>query len=388
MRCNGPTNGRAAGSCWTKLLHHSISLIRAYRSKLARWRGNLFARLKCRRRALFATTSILATALATIASADDNFYSGKTIQVLVGFTAGGGFDLYARTLARYMGRHIPGNPTLVVQNMPGGGSLRAANYLYNAAPTDGTAIAEFAPGVVVAPLLGAGEGTYFDAPKFTWLGSISQDTSICAFNKSAGISSWQDMQTKPSTVGASGGGAESDVFPNVLHRLFNLPLRIVDGYPGSNEIILAMQRHEVDGRCGWSWASLVSRNASLLDNKEIDITLQIGLKKDESLQDIPLIMDLTDDPLRKAALKLIISRQTIARPFAAPPGIREDRAQLLRQAFDATMKDPVFLDEAKNLNLDIDPIGGADVQALLKEIYASPRDVVDLASQLTQKSGQ
>ena len=196
------------------------------------------------------------------------------------------------------------------------------------------------------------------------------------------------MQTKPSTVGASGGGAESDVFPNVLHRLFNLPLRIVDGYPGSNEIILAMQRHEVDGRCGWSWASLVSRNASLLDNKEIDITLQIGLKKDESLQDIPLIMDLTDDPLRKAALKLIISRQTIARPFAAPPGIREDRAQLLRQAFDATMKDPVFLDEAKNLNLDIDPIGGADVQALLKEIYASPRDVVDLASQLTQKSGQ
>jgi tripartite-type tricarboxylate transporter receptor subunit TctC len=388
MRCNGLTNGRAAGSCWTRLLHHSISLIRTYRSKLARRRGNLFGRLKCRRCALFATTSILATALATVTSADENFYSGKTIQILVGFTAGGGFDLYARTLARYMGRHIPGNPTLVVQNMPGAGSLRAANYLYNAAPTDGTAIAEFAPGVVVAPLLGTGEGTYFDAPKFTWLGSISQDTSICAFNKSSGIGSWQDMQTKPSTVGASGGGAESDVFPTVLHRLFNLPLRIVDGYPGSNEIILAMQRHEVDGRCGWSWASLVSRNASLLDNKEIDITLQIGLKKDKALQDIPLVMDLTNDPLRKAALKLIISRQAIARPFAAPPGIPVDRAQLLRQAFDATMKDPEFLDEAKTLNLDIDPIGGADVQALLKEIYASPRDVVDLASQLTQKSGQ
>jgi hypothetical protein len=194
------------------------------------------------------------------------------------------------------------------------------------------------------------------------------------------------MQTKPLTVGASGGGAESDVFSNVLRRLFNLPLRIVDGYPGSNEIILAMQRHEVDGRCGWSWASLLSRNASLLDNKEINITLQIGLKKDKALQDIPLVMDLTDDPLKKAALKLIISRQTIARPFAAPPGIPVDRAQLLRQAFDATMKDPEFLDEAKTLSLDIDPIGGADVQALLKEIYASPRDVVDLASQLTQKS--
>jgi tripartite-type tricarboxylate transporter receptor subunit TctC len=270
----------------------------------------------------------------------------------------------------------------------GAGSLRTANYLYNAAPADGTTIAEFAPGVVVAPLLGSGEGTYFEAPKFTWLGSISQDISICAFNKVAGISSWQDMQTKPSTIGASGGGAESDVFPNVLRRLFNLPFRIVDGYPGSNEIILAMERHEVDGRCGWSWASLLSRNASLLSDKEIDITLQIALKKDKALQDIPLVIDLTEDPLKKAALKLIISRQTIARPFAAPPGIPADRAQLLRQAFDATMKDPEFLGDARTLSLDIDPIGGADVEALLKEIYTSPRDVVDLASRLIQKSAQ
>ena len=386
MRCNGSGNSCAARECRKIRLPRSISLTSEYKSKLTQWRSNLFGSLRCRGRYLFAAIAILTAPVATVAPADENFYSGKTIQVLVGFTAGGGFDLYARTLARYMGSHIPGNPTLVTLNMPGAGSLRAANYLYNAAPTDGTTIAEFAPGVVVAPLLGAGEGTYFDAPKFTWLGSVSQDTSICAFNKSAGISSWKDMQTKPLTVGASGGGAESDVFPNVLRRLFNLPLRIVDGYPGSNEIILAMQRHEVDGRCGWSWASLRSRNASLLDNKEIDITLQIGLKKDKALQDIPLVMDLTDDPLKKAALKLIISRQTIARPFAAPPGIPVDRAQLLRQAFDATMKDPEFLDEAKTLSLDVDPIGGADVQALLKEIYASPRDVVDLASQLTQKS--
>jgi tripartite-type tricarboxylate transporter receptor subunit TctC len=341
-----------------------------------------------RRRGLFAAIAICATAVATVASADENFYSGKTLQVVVGFTTGGGFDLYARTLAQYMGRHIPGNPTLVTQNMPGAGSLRAANYIYNAAPQDGTTIGEFAPGVIVAPLLGASEGTYFEAPKFTWLGSISQDISVCAFNKAAGISSWQDMQAKPATIGASGAGAESDVFPNVLRRLFNLPFRIVDGYPGSNEIILAMERHEVDGRCGWSWASLLSRNASLLSNKEIDITLQLALKKDKALQDVPLVMDLTDDPLKKAALKLIISRQTIARPFAAPPGIPADRAQLLRQAFDATIKDPDFRDEARNLNLDIDPIDGADVEALLKEIYASPRDVLDLASQLTQKPAQ
>jgi tripartite-type tricarboxylate transporter receptor subunit TctC len=341
--------------------------------------------MRLSRRSVVAAIVICAATIGTGVSAEDNFYAGKTVQIVVGFTAGGGFDLYARTLARHLARNIPGSPTIVVQNMPGAGSLRAANYLYKAAPPDGTVIAEFAPGVVVAPLFGAGEGTYFEAPKFAWLGSIAQDISICAFNKAAGINSWQDMQTKPSTIGASGGGAESDVFPNVLRRLFNLPFRIVDGYPGSNEITLAMERHEVDGRCGWSWASLLSQNASLLSNNEIDVTLQIALKKDRELQNVPLVMDLTDDPLKKAALKLIISRQAIARPFAAPPGIAADRAQLLRQAFDTTMKDPDFLDEARTLNLNIDPMGGADVEALLKEIYASPRDVVDLASQLVQK---
>jgi tripartite-type tricarboxylate transporter receptor subunit TctC len=340
------------------------------------------------RRGVAAAIVIWVATISTDVSAEDNFYAGKTVQIVVGFTPGGGFDLYARRLARYLGGNIPGNPTVVVQNMPGAGSLRAANYLYNAAPPDGTTIAEFAPGVVVAPLLGAREGTYFEAPKFAWLGSMSQDISVCAFNKAAGITSWQDMQSKPSTIGASGGGAESDVFPNALRRLFNLPFRIVDGYPGSNEITLALERHEVDGRCGWSWASLRSQNAALLSNKEIDITLQLALKKDQALQDVPLVMDLMDDPVKKAALKLIIMRQTIARPFAAPPGVPADRVQLLRQAFDATMKEPDFLREARTLNLDIDPVGGADVEALLKEMYSSPQDVVDLASQLVQKPAQ
>ena len=327
-----------------------------------------------------------ATSIGTAVSAEENFYAGKTVQIVVGFTPGGGFDLYARALARHMGRHIPGDPTLIVENMPGAGSLRAANYIYNAAPNDGTVIAEFAPGVVVAPALGMSEGTYFEAPKFVWLGSIAQDISICAFNKTAGIGSWQDMQRKPSTIGASDAGAESNVFPNMLRRLFDLPFKIVDGYPGSNEIILAMERHEVDGRCGWSWVSLRSQNAALLSNQEIAVTLQLALKKDKALQDVPLVMDLTDDPLKKAVLKLILSRQTIARPLTAPPTIPADRAQLLRQAFDDTMKDPEFLDDAKSLNLDIDPMSGADVTALLKDIYASPHDVADLASQLLRKS--
>jgi tripartite-type tricarboxylate transporter receptor subunit TctC len=326
----------------------------------------------------------VATLAAPAAAAEPDFYSGKAIQLLIGFSAGGGYDIYARTLARHMGRHIPGNPRLVPQNMPGAGSLKAANYLYNVAPKDGTAIAAFAPGVVVEPLLGRSEGTQFEAPRFTWLGSISQEVSVCAFIKSAGIRSWRDMQTKTYVIGASGGGAESDVFPNVLRRLFNLPLKIVTGYPGGTEITLAMQRHEVDGRCGWSWTSLLSRSKALLDAKAIDVTLQIGLQKDKALAEVPLIMDLTDDPLKKASLKLIVSRQSIARPFAAPPGVPEERARLLRQAFDATMKDAEFLDEARNLSLDVAPVGGAEVETLLREIYASPREVVKLATELVR----
>ena len=262
----------------------------------------------------------IATAAGSATGGSADFYAGKSIQLTIGFSSGGGYDIYARTLARHMGRHIAGNPRLIPQNMSGAGSLRATNYLYNVAPRDGTAIGIFAPGVTVEPLLGRAEAAQFDASRFTWLGSVSQEVSVCAFVKSAGIATWADMQTKTYVMGASGAGAESDVFPNVLRKLFHLPLRIVSGYPGGAEIILAMERREVDGRCGWSWTSLVSRNKRLLDTGAIDVPLQIGLHPEKSLPDVPLIMDLTDDPRNKAALRLIVSRQLIARPFAAPPG--------------------------------------------------------------------
>ena len=181
-------------------------------------------------RAALALTAI-ATAAGSASGGNADFYAGRSIQLTIGFSSGGGYDIYARTLARHMGRHIPGNPRLIPQNMSGAGSLRATNYLYNVAPRDGTAIGIFAPGVVVEPLLGRAEGAQFDASKFTWLGSVSQEVSVCAFIKSAGIATWADMQTKSYVMGASGAGAESDVFPNVLRKLFHLPLRIVSGYP-------------------------------------------------------------------------------------------------------------------------------------------------------------
>jgi tripartite-type tricarboxylate transporter receptor subunit TctC len=330
-----------------------------------------------------ARAGLASLALAAMpAAAAEDFYAGKSIQVLIGFSVGGGYDAYGRALARHLGRHLPGNPKLIVQNMPGAGSLKATNYLYNVAPRDGTAIAIFAPGVAVEPLLGRGESAQFEAPKFTWLGSISREVSVCAFAKAAGIRSWHDMQTKRTIIGASGGGAESDVFPTVLRRLFNLPMKVVAGYPGGTEITLAMERREVDGRCGWSWTSLVSRNKALLDDNAINVTLQIGLQKDKALPTVPLIMDLTDDPLKLAALKLIVSRQTMARPFAAPPGVPAERARLLRDAFDATMRDAEFLEDAKRLNLDVAAVDGAELEALLTENYAAPSAVVKLATEL------
>lgn len=316
------------------------------------------------------------------------FYAGKTVRILVGYGTGGGYDAYARTVARHMARHIPGHPTIVVQNMPGAGSLKAVIYLYNVAPKDGTAIGHFAPGMMVEPLLGRTEGMSFDPPKLSWLGSVSRDTSVCAFMSSTGIRTWQDMQSRPFVIGSSGAGSESDVFPNVVRSLFHLPLKIVSGYGGTSDINLAMERHEVDGRCGWSWTSLLSRNKAWLTEGKINVTLQIGLERnnDPYLAQVPSIMELTPDAEQKAALKLIVSRQEIARPFAAPPGVPLDRLRALRDAFDATMADAEFLADAKRQELDVSPVSGAEVEALLKDIYASPPAVVKRAADLLKSA--
>ncbi len=331
--------------------------------------------------AVFAGVLLLAAALRP-AGAQNDFYSGKTIQMLIGFSAGGGYDLYGRTLARYLGRHIAGQPQIVPENMPGAGSLKLVNYLANVAPKDGTAIGIFAPGIIAEPLLGHAEGAQFDATKFGWLGSVSQEVSVCAFMASTGIATLADMRTKPTVIGASGGGAESDVFATVLRNMFRMPIRIVTGYPGGTEITLAMQRREVDGRCGWSWTSLLSRNKAMLTSQEINVVLQVALAKDADpyLAGVPVIMDLTDDPAERAALKLIVSRQTMARPFAVPPGVPAARLAMLRDAFDATMKDADFLAEAKTANLDVRPVPGVALETLIKDIYASPPAAIKLAT--------
>jgi tripartite-type tricarboxylate transporter receptor subunit TctC len=327
-----------------------------------------------------AALAMLSAVPARAADAVENFYKGRTIQVLIGFSAGGGYDIYARTLARYMGKHIPGNPTLVPQNMPGAGTLKVANYIYTVAPKDGTVFGTFARGIPMEKLLGRSQGQQFDATKFTWIGSITDEPSVCVFWAKSGIATWQDMKTKPWKVGGSGVTSDLDIYANVLRNMFHLPGRLVTGFPGGTEVLLSMRRGEVDGRCGWSWSSLLSRDKFLLDEKLVTIPLQLGLEVNKDIPNVPLVLDLTDNPKEKAALKLIFSRQTMARPFAAPPGIPADRAKALRDAFDATMKDPEFLAEAKKLDLEVRPVPGEKINALVNEIYSYPADVVKIAA--------
>jgi tripartite-type tricarboxylate transporter receptor subunit TctC len=326
-------------------------------------------------------------ALAVPAHADpvEDFYKGRTITVLIGYSPGGSYDSAGRVLARHMGRHIPGNPSLVPQNMPGAGTLNLVNYLYNVAPKDGTAFGIFARGMAMEPLIG-GTNTKFDATKLTWIGSAANEISMCATYASSPVKTWHDALTKDFTVAGNGSGSDPDVFANVLRNAFGVKNRLISGYPGSAEISLAMERGEIDGRCGWSWSSIKAEKAQWLAEHKLNLIVQLALEKAADLPNVPLITELATSDRQRQVLKLIFSRQTMGRPFAGPPGIPADRAEALRKAFDLTMKDPDFLAEAQTRGLEINPVSGHDVEKLIAELYATPKDVVAEAREATERS--
>jgi tripartite-type tricarboxylate transporter receptor subunit TctC len=314
-----------------------------------------------------------------------DFYAGKTLQLVIGYPPGGGYDIYARTLARFIGRHIPGNPSIVVQNMPGAGSIKAANYLYNIAPKDGTTFGGFSRGAFLDPLLGRTDGVQYVAAKFGWLGSISNEVGVCAFRADSGVATWRDMQTKSYVIGSTGAGADSDVFPIVLRKMFGLPMKLVTGYHSAADVVLAITRKEVDGRCGWSWSSMMAWNKDMYQSKAINVALQLSSRKLPELADVPSLLDVAPEGEQQSALKLIISRQTMARPYVAPPGIPPERLKALRAAFDATMVDPEFLADAQRQDLEVRPVSGVEAEALINDIYASPQSVVKLAVEVMKE---
>jgi tripartite-type tricarboxylate transporter receptor subunit TctC len=304
-----------------------------------------------------------------------DFFRGRTITMLIGYTSGGGYDLNARVLAKHMGRHIPGNPSVVPQNMPGAGSLRVANFLYNAAPKDGTTLGMIGRGMAMEPLIGASQPQY-DARRFTWLGSVSDQVSLCATWHSSPVKSWSDMLAKPFTVGGEGSGSDPDMFTTMIRSLFGVKVRLVSGYPGGNEINLAMERGEVDGRCGWSWSSIKITRPDWLAGKRINLLLQMALQKSPDLADVPLIMEVAASDRDRQILKLVLARQQMGWPFLAPPDLPAGRVQALRKAFDDTMKDAEYVAELKQRRLDINPMTGAEIDKLVGELYQTPPDVI------------
>jgi tripartite-type tricarboxylate transporter receptor subunit TctC len=312
----------------------------------------------------------------TLAQSSPEFYRGKTVSLIVGYSAGGGYDTYARILARHIGKHLPGQPSVVVQNMPGAGSLRSANYLFNVAPKDGTVIGMFGRGIAVEPLIGSSPAQ-FDGTRFLWLGSGTEEAAVVVTWAAKGIRTWADMLAKPFTVGGEGTGSDPDVYALMLKNVFGVKLRLVSGYPGTAEMALAIERGEVDGRASWSWSSLKSFKPDWIAGKKVDLPVQLNLTPSRDLPGVPIITDFAASERQRQIVKLVVSRQTMGRPFVAPPGLPDDRKTALRAAFDATMKDPEFLAEAKTRGQEVNPVSGVEIDRLLAELHATPKDVLD-----------
>ncbi len=323
--------------------------------------------------------ALLALTASARAQSVEDFYRGKTISVLVGFTSGGGYDVYARVLARHLGRHIPGNPTVVVQNMPGAGSLKATQYVYSVAPKDGTTLATVSRGMATEPLLNEAK---FDATKLTWIGSVTSETSICATWQTSAVKTWDDMFKREFTLGGSAVGADPDTFALILRNVFGAKVRLVTGYPGGNDINLAMERGEVDGRCGWSWSSLKSQKNWL---RQINPLIQFALDKNPDLPNVAFAIDRAANEEQRQVLRLLVAGQFLGRPFFGTPDVPADRVAALRAAFDATMKDAQFLAETSKLDLEVAPASGKAIDAFLAELYRTPKDVIRKAAAAVQK---
>jgi tripartite-type tricarboxylate transporter receptor subunit TctC len=336
----------------------------------------------CRRAAVGAGIALaLAGLIVRPAAADsvEDFYKGKTLNLIIGYSVGGGYDLYARHVARHIVKYIPGRPTIVPQNMTGAGSLRAASYIYGVAPKDGSVFGTFGRTMAITPLLTA--GTQFDGTKFTWLGSVTNEVSTCVTWHTSAVKTWADMLEKPVTLGGEGPGADPDVYALLYKNVFGAKVKLVTGYHGTSNLTLAMERGETDGLCGLSWSTLKSRHMQWMKENKINIIIQAAFNREPELAGVPLITEIAKDREQMQILKLLLTSQEMARPFAAPPGIPADRATALVAAFDQTMKDPEFLSEAQKLNLDVNPVGAKTIDDLLTELYATPKDVLEKAAQ-------
>jgi len=326
-------------------------------------------------RVIVATQCLVAATIPAHADAVSDFYKGKTLSLIAGFPPGGGYDTYVRTLARHFGRFIPGQPLVVASNMPGAGSLTAANHIYGKATPDGLSLAMFASSAAMEPLLG-NKAAQFDNTRFSWIGSMSNDVAYCGVWQSPGIPATFDEMASKGTI--FGGGAPAAItyqHPMVLKNLLRANIRVIQGYAGTRDINLAMQRGEVHGTCGLFGSSIKSSFAEDVKVGRLKIVIQMGNKKSDEFGAVPSVFDYARTDEERAVLDVHFRQLLLGRPVAGPPGIPADRLKALRDALTATMKDAEFLSEANKAGLDIDPASVEEVDALLKRFAAFPPEV-------------
>jgi tripartite-type tricarboxylate transporter receptor subunit TctC len=311
----------------------------------------------------------------TAASADDiaDFYRGKRVTLLIGFGAGGGYDIYARMFGRFVGAHIPGNPTIVPQNMPGAGSRGAANWLATIAPRDGSVIACLGQATPTDQALEQ-PGVKFDSRKFNWIGNLSLHNNIMFVSSASGVSTLAQAKTKPLAIGASGATSPSVLYPQVSNNLLGTKFKIIAGYRSGADINFAVDRHEVDGRGSDSWASMKATHPDWLRDHVINILFQVGPHRAPDLPDVPLWTELADNDDQRQVLEILSADVAVGRPILTTPDVPAERVQALRKAFDDTMRDPQFLEAAQQANMEFIPMGGEELQQLVGTIVApAPR---------------
>jgi len=317
------------------------------------------------------------TAVADEASERD-FYEGKTVELMVGFSPGGGYDTYARTLARHLPKHFPGNPNVVVRNVPGAGSLVLMNQVANSLPKDGSVFALVNSGIPFEPLFGNPQAK-FNTQEVNWVGSIASDTVLGIANAESGIEHLMDLKEKSMTMGGSGAGSSTNFMPRVLADLFDLNLTVIAGYPGSTDIVLAMQRGEVDGIGGQFMSTIMARSPEwLAEDRTVNHIYQLSMEKHELLPHVDLVRDMAETDEQRQAVDLLAASLMFARPFVAPPGMEPERLQTLRTAIEKTSQDPEFLADAKRQSLPVSFGSGEDMHAFFAEIEKTPKSVVDV----------
>ena len=323
----------------------------------------------------FAVIGILVAALTGVnpsvhaAAPDDNFYRGKNIRIVVGFAAGGGFDAYARAIARHMGRHIPGNPSMIVDNMTGAGSRVSANFLYRA-PADGLVIGNFIGSLVLQQIMGD-KSIEFDGRKFEWVGAPVQDETVCALTKASGINSLDDWfaAKRPVKLGGEAPGANDSDVPRVLKVALGLPVQLIEGFKGTSNIRIAAEAGEVDGGC-WTWASIRTTWANGIESGNAKAIIQVNAKKADDIPNVPNAIDYAKTPDAKILIDSgVHAPSAILRAYAVPPGTPKGRVELLRRAFNATMKDAEFLAEMKKSRLEINALNGGEVDAIVRKLF-------------------